>query len=343
MAGSNGIEPQAPTEATASPVTPAAPVEAAAPAVPSQDELTAESRERVLAHLAAKRIHPDKGTPAQVLTDAAPATEKPTEAKEEPKPEEIDPAAAVLGMVKQARRLQEERKAAAKARADAEAEIAKARAAEAAGAGKWKPVEEAIARGDRLAAVKHLLGEGENTEKLFWDLVNEINGAPKAPGAPPVLDQNAVQKIALETIEKAQKERAAAEAAAAQERVGSAREQYVTAVATEFEAAKGNFPLVRALGVTSEQIYAQAEASFKRTGVVPEAKEILAHFEKDYAAKVGPVFAKQAPAAPPRQPVDTITSQITRDTGGAPGEAPKRLTVDDRLRIVKEKAKLLRG
>ena len=314
--------------------TPQIPNAAATPAETAKADAEPTLAERVLAHL--KKPDAKPAATAENKDAQSPATETPKAPEEQS--EEDKAAASLLELTRNARRIQAERKAIAAEKARLETEKQRLEQERTASASKWKPVEEHLAKGDRLAAVKALLGDDTSQNELFWDLVNSLDGS--GAQQPKTIDEKTIAAIAEQKArELLQKQRQEEEAKAAESRnarLDSAKDMYIQGVVAEFEAAKDEFKFVRRLGVTSNQIHEYVMSVHATTGAIPEARQALKHFEDAYAKKLAPLLGAAPPAAPAK-PITTLSGQLSRDSGGVPGQAPAKVTEADRLALLKQK------
>lgn len=308
-----------------------APAQATAPTAPAPapdaKDASASDAARILAARRAKLL-PAK----EPLKDAAPAEPPKGEATKADAPKVEDDDARLAALVREDRRLKAERakfseeQARHRAEADADASDRKVLAT----------MREALANGDRIAAIKALFPEEDLYEGLFYDL---LRMAPKDGDGG---SQQDVQALVKAELAKADEAREAARREAAARDLGTAREGYAQACAAELQAHVADFPLVKAYGFTVEEMEDHVKAAIAKTGRAPDPIEVLRHFE---AAKHGRLKGTryEPREAAPTLPAPSITADVGRNNGVPTNGNGHTLTFEEKRELLRQRLGSMRA
>jgi hypothetical protein len=279
-------------------------------------------------------------------TDATKDAAKFAEAK--PEPPKVDPAPAVdtakndaeaSDIAKALADLNRETRSARGAREKAETELAKL-GEKVVAAEKWEKATGLLKGKNYIEGLK-ALDPDLSVDDAILTLIAQADAQDAKPLSQADIERIAAEKYAAE--KKSDEEKAAAANA---QKLTQAQQSYVNACAQEFSPEK--FPLVAALGVSDAQINEFAEASFAADRSVPLAEDALAHFEKQFearlkkagwtkaeiaAAKQEQIAAATQADAPAAKPASgAIVGVAASDTGGAPGIPEKPMSLAEKVK-----------
>ena len=306
----------APTES----VTTATPAPASGAQTLTQPLIAPEDRERLLSRaranvgLPAKDRSSEKNTATAEAPAIVPVATAPAEKPPETAPD--DAADRLARIVREDRRLKADRAKLDEDRKAADADFSRLKAA-----------KELREKGDSIGAIRALMPDLDVEGDLFWKLVESL----KEPA--PLTQKSVEETVKAELAAREEKARAEAKAQA-DAHMATAKDAYITACNSLVD----KFPLVKSIGVQSEDVIAYITAEAKRTGDVPDPEAALKHFE-DHLTSVTEAHFKTrnpAPAAPVAAPSITPTAAWASGAGGKASPPDKPMSLDEKREHIKK-------
>jgi hypothetical protein len=200
-----------------------------------------------------------------------------------------------------------------------------------------KAAQAALAKGDKVSAIKALFPDEDLTTDLFWDLAKQLGEDAPAQAA---IDPEKVAEMALERLEAKRKAEQDAEAAKKAEAAKAddaaleeARNEYLAEANKEFQRNIASFngmtrlfKLIgsRATTVINERIIEVAEEHGRATGRVLSIADAMAKVNAELAAD-----QQEAAANDNGKPAANVTGKWQSDPGRPAGKDSKDKSLDE--------------